>query len=64
VAPGERFPCGGRTYLSESACMGAGPNCCWSQDPITAIWCFDRTATTPSSSNSSTGLRGGFVQLE
>jgi cerevisin len=37
----DRFPCGGRTILTEAQCKAASGNCCWSQDPITAIWCFD-----------------------
>jgi subtilisin family serine protease len=41
----ERYPCGGRTYVSEAACASAPGNCCWSQDPITAIWCYDAPAS-------------------
>jgi hypothetical protein len=42
VPPNDRFPCGGRTYTSEAACKAAPGNCCWSQQPITAVWCFDK----------------------
>jgi subtilisin family serine protease len=41
ILSGNRFPCGGKTYTSKSACLAAPGNCCWSQEPITAIWCFN-----------------------
>jgi murein tripeptide amidase MpaA len=42
IPPADRFPCGGRTYVTEAACKAAPGNCCWSQQPITGIWCFDQ----------------------
>jgi subtilisin family serine protease len=45
VPPASRYPCGGRTFTSEAACMAAPGNCCWSQDPIIAIWCYDAPAS-------------------
>jgi cerevisin len=40
-----RFPCGGRSILNKAQCLAASGNCCWSQDPITAVWCFDPPAS-------------------
>jgi subtilisin family serine protease len=43
VAPADRTPCGGLTIVNEAQCLAAmGGRCCWSQQPITSIWCFDK----------------------
>jgi serine protease len=43
VPPASRSPCGGDFIFTESDCKAAhGGRCCWSQEPITAIWCYDK----------------------
>ena len=39
VSPSDRQPCDGRVILNQAQCVDAG--CCWSQQPITAVWCYD-----------------------
>lgn len=47
VDPGERVQCGPTS--SKSLCEAAG-ECCWSQTPITGLWCFKpKPASSPSS---------------
>ena len=41
--PEDRVPCGGRFYGDEAPCLAAeGGRCCWSQIPITSIWCYNK----------------------
>jgi cathepsin L len=40
VTPDARMLCGGKEILNQAACEAAG-NCCWSQEPITSIWCYN-----------------------
>jgi hypothetical protein len=40
VPPDDRMLCDGKTILTEAACKAHG-GCCWSQEPITSIWCYN-----------------------
>lgn len=61
VPASSRWFCGGRDYLTQASCeaaISAGADCCWSQEPITAIWCYDRMPFPPAGNVTVSSLRG------